>query len=1180
MALALTAVLLLPACGDLPPLPPPEPGTPSLADGPRRVEILFLGHGSQHHDARELAPLLMAALAPAGINLTYSEDPDSLDPATLALHDGVLLYANHDEITPDQERALLDFVAAGGGFVPLHSASHSFRNSDAFVDLVGAQFLSHGAGWFTTAIVEPSHPVMEGVEPFETWDETYVHHRHNPDRIVVMERVDADGREPWSWVRTHGEGRVFYTAYGHDRRTWEQPMFQRLLRNGILWAVGDDIRALQEALALPTLLHRDPPVPIPDYAGRDEPLRLQEPLSPRESLKHWQVPPGFHLQLFAAEPDIVNPVAMTWDERGRLWLVETVDYPNDIHPDGDGNDVIRILEDTTGDGRADRFTVFADGLSIPTGIVLANGGAIVANAPRFLFLKDTTGDGRADVREEILTGWGTHDTHGGPSNLRYGFDNRIWGVVGSAGFDGMARGGEGAEEPLRFGAGIFRLLPDGTELESVAGFTNNSWGMGFSEAFDVFGSTANNEHSVQVAIPNRYFDGVVGLRGRGQTRLDSHYRIHPLTRDLRQVDYQGGFTSAAGHQLYTARSFPQEYWNRVAFVTEPTGHLVHRAILDPEGAGYRETDGWNLMASADEWASPVHAEVGPDGAVWVLDWYNFIIQHNPAPPGFELGPGLAYETPLRDRQHGRVYRLVWSGAPPDPAMSLDPSRPRELVDALRHHNLFWRMTAQRLLVERGEEAVLPDLYRIARDRSVDEVGLNGPAVNALWTLHGLGALDGGNRQAGRVVRDALLHPSGAVRKNAVMVLPRDRDTFSHIRRAGVLEDSDRSVRLHAFLALADLEPSDEVGRALYELARDDQLLEDPWLPTALFLASRRHADGFLAAYAQEVGALEFARTAGQAYRGELDGGVDWSAPALDDRDWEEFPVPALWSSTALGHFFGVIWFRRELHLPDVGAGDRAVLNLGPITDHDVTYVNGVRVGGLTNQPTTGREYPIPPGVLRAGRNVVAVQVTNQRRGGGMFGEPEQLFVEGPGFRVPLAGGWKHRIAGEWAGGRPPDFLPGVPFAVQFLRFQNPVGNRWAAGTDEVPAPTSRAPVALGVVPGENRFDRDRMQVRPGAEVALAFDNTDDMPHNVVVLERGLTLEAVGGTLDAFVADPSAAARDYIPEGLPVLAASPMVAARESATFVFTAPAQPGEYLFVCTVPGHWSTMWGILIVEE
>jgi type 1 glutamine amidotransferase len=205
---------------------------------PKRIELLFLGHTSRHHDSGRYAPILEKVATQHGITLTYTTDPNDLKPEKLRGYDALMIYANHTKITPEQEKALLDFVAGGRGFLPIHSASFCFQNSPDYIALVGAQFQRHGTGEFTAEIVEPGHPTLSGVTPFQVWDETYVHTKHNTDRTVLMERVDAQGREPWTWVRTHGKGRVFYTAYGHDERAWSHPTFQRLLINAILWVTG------------------------------------------------------------------------------------------------------------------------------------------------------------------------------------------------------------------------------------------------------------------------------------------------------------------------------------------------------------------------------------------------------------------------------------------------------------------------------------------------------------------------------------------------------------------------------------------------------------------------------------------------------------------------------------------------------------------------------------------------------------------------------------------------------------------------------------------------------------------------------------------------------------------------------------------------------------------------------
>jgi uncharacterized protein len=345
----------------------------ALSDGPRRVELLFLGHESTHHDSEKLMPILARPLFQKGINLTYTSDPEDLNTENLKLYDGVMVYANHDEITKDQEQALKNYIEGGKALIPIHSASFCFRNSEWFVETVGGQFQSHGTGDFTATITDASHPIMEGISEFETWDETYVHSQLNEDMHVLMERVDGDHREPYTWVREQGNGRVFYTAYGHDERTWTKPDFQNLVANGVLWAVGDKVAQQVSDYDIPVPVFED--AEIPNYENRDPAPRYQLPLSPEESMKLVQVPMGFELQLFASEPDIINPMAMCWDDKGRLYVIETTDYPNEVRKEG-GNDKIKILEDTDGDGKADKITVFADGLNIPTSMVFVNGGLI------------------------------------------------------------------------------------------------------------------------------------------------------------------------------------------------------------------------------------------------------------------------------------------------------------------------------------------------------------------------------------------------------------------------------------------------------------------------------------------------------------------------------------------------------------------------------------------------------------------------------------------------------------------------------------------------------------------------------------------------------------------------------------------------------------------------------------
>jgi uncharacterized protein len=844
---------------------------PTSADEPKRLKVLFLGDNGHHQPAvryRQLEPVF----AKRGIDLVYTENNDILADKALAGYDALMIYSNSTKITPAQEKGLLEYVESGKGFVPLHCASYCFLNSPKYIELVGAQFQKHDVGTFTTVNAAPDHPIMKGFKPFESWDETYVHTKHNDkDRTVLEYREERGAKEPWTWVRTQGKGRVFYTAWGHDQRTWGHPGFQELVERGLRWSVGQDPTIVKRGAGeTPAVARATFPVPemtpkrkdvkpfeydevgakIPNYrprGGQGEPLtKMQRPLEAEESQKHIVVPKGFKAELFVTEKELGGkPICMTWDERGRLWAALTMDYPNELNPPTKGRDKIVVCEDTDGDGKADRVTVFAEGLSIPTSITFHNGGIIVFDATQTVFLKDTKGTGKADVRQVLFGTWNQRDTHGGPSNMQYGLDNWIWAMQGY----NDSRLIVGGEE-VRFRQGFCRFKPDASKMEFIRSTNNNTWGFGMSEEGIIFGSTANGNPSEYMPIPNRYYEGVRGwapqlvLRG-----IADSFMFKAITEHVRQVDYHGGYTAAAGHALYTARTYPKEYWNRTAFVTEPTGHLVGTFVLRPEGSNFKSSNPFNLMASDDEWTAPIMAEVGPDGNVWVIDWYNFIVQHNPTPQGFKTGKGAAYENDLRDKSHGRIYRIVHDNVQDKKSFSLGDPTPEKLVAALTNDNLFWRRHAQRLLVERGKTDVLPALFALVGDPKVDEIGLNVGAIHALWTIHGLGTLNGSNPEATAVAVAALKHPSAGVRRNAVQVLPMNEAAVEAILAAGLVRDPDAQVRLMSLLALADRPATDAAGKAIVEAMGRPENATDKWIPDAATAAAAKNSVGFLKAIA-------------------------------------------------------------------------------------------------------------------------------------------------------------------------------------------------------------------------------------------------------------------------------------------------------------------------------------------
>ncbi|MCE9525121.1 MAG: ThuA domain-containing protein, partial [Planctomycetales bacterium] len=846
-------------------------GLSAFAAEPPSLKLLFLGDRGHHQPAarfKELQPVM----AGRKIELVYTENVGDLNAQTLGKYDGLVLFANIDEIKPEQAKALLDYVAGGKGFIPLHCASYCFRNNDEVVALMGGQFQRHGTGTFRVSLTDDGakHPLLKGYKGFESWDETYVHTKHNEkNRIVLEYRHEGNKREPWTWVRTHGKGRVFYTAWGHDERTWGNPGFQNLVERGIRWACGQDVSVVPAFADKPEMTPLAKNVKSFEYVEANVPFyppgknwgsqeagkrTMQLPLAPEESIKHISVPVGMEVKLFASEPMIGGkPICMNWDEAGRLWICETMDYPNELQPKGKGRDRIRILEDTNDDGKADKHHVFAEGLSIPSALTFYRGGALVQDGRETVYLKDTDGDGKEDLRKVLVTGWGMGDTHGGVSNFQYGLDNWYYAMQGYNQSEPVLTDGKKVQS---FRQGFFRFKVAGegektavTEIEFLRSTNNNTWGLGISEEGLIFGSTANGNPSEFMPIPNRYYESVRGWSAPVLNGIADDNHFEPITDKVRQVDHHGGFTAAAGHALYTARNYPQEYWNRTAFVCEPTGHLVATFVIRPDGAGFKSKNSWNLFASNDEWTAPIMAEVGPDGNVWVLDWYNYIVQHNPTPDGFKTGRGKAYESELRDKKHGRIYIVrqaaslskenekATAGWKPTP---LTKATPEQLVAALKSDNMFWRRHAQRLLVERGQGFRDSSLLKLVNVPANAAPPTPTELVHALWTLEGVSSsknVDTDRIFLADVCAKSLKHPSPAVRRSAALAMPHDSRFAQPISTSKVLIDEDIQVRLAALLAVANTAPDGEAVPTLSLMMAEAKVTGDRHLKDALTIAA-------------------------------------------------------------------------------------------------------------------------------------------------------------------------------------------------------------------------------------------------------------------------------------------------------------------------------------------------------
>ena len=545
------------------------------------------------------------------------------------------------------------------------------------------------------------------------------------------------------------------------------------------------------------------------------------PLTPDETLTHLVVPDGFEVSVFAAEPDIRNPIALAWDERGRLWIVESTDYPRDHAGTESGTDRITICEDIDGDYVADTFTHFAQNQPLTTAIAVVRGGAIVGQAPHIVYMEDTDGDDVYDRKTRILEhAFGTFDTHAVMSNFKVGLDNHLWSAVGHS---GLYAPGTAPDEASRIlSQGVFRFSRDGQHVEPVGEFNSNTWGLGIGEDNTIFGSTADN-YAVTIGIPLRYEAklSVADISSRVP------YPVKDSTaRPLQEADFRGGYTTTAGAFPYNGRTYPRFFWGTL-MVARPAAHVVHAVALERDGALYKEERVENLLASSDNRVAPTFADIGPDENVWVADWYDPVIQHDPDRRGAVSQTGDANANPLRDRHHGRVYVIRYKDTAYDGPGSLSVQDPEGLLNALQSSNQFWRLTAQRLIVEHKLTNLVPELTAMAVAENNDEVGFDGGAVHALWTLEGLGATEA----LRTVTTEALQHSSAAVRKAAIQTLPYSADIGAKLRMSGVFTDSDLNTRLAAVLRVADLGYG--IGAKGYYASRAAQQGGDQWIEAAL-----------------------------------------------------------------------------------------------------------------------------------------------------------------------------------------------------------------------------------------------------------------------------------------------------------------------------------------------------------
>ncbi len=606
----------------------------------------------------------------------------------------------------------------------------------------------------------------------------------------------------------------------------------------------------------------------PDYK---ELLPRIPPHAPADALKTFEVHPGFRIEQVAAEPLTVDPVAMAFDENGRLYVVEMTDYSEQ---DRDMIGHVRLLEDTDGDGKFDRSTVFLDKLSWPTAVICYDGGVFIGAAPDLLYCKDTNGDGKADTHKAVLTGFGRSNVQGLINSLHWGLDNRIHGATSSSGGT-VRRADDPKAKGVSLGGRNFAFDPRTLEVTPLSGasqhgMTYDDWGRRF---------VCHNSDPIQMVMyEDRYVarnpylaapNPKVSISVEGAQ--SAVYRISPVepwrllrtklrVGKLAKGPIEGGgrpagyFTGTTGVTIYRGDAWPAAYIGQ-AFIGEVASNIIHRKVLEPDGVGLkaRRVDvKKEFVASRDIWFRPVQFANAPDGTLYVADLYREVVEH-PA----SLPPEIKKHLDLTSgRDRGRIYRIVPDGFKQRPLPRLGQASTAELVATLAHRNGWHRDTAARLLFQRQDRSAVKPLRELVKNVQLPE-----GRMHALYALQTLDAVDAES------VLTALGDAHPRVREQALIVAEKVAPSDAKVRARvqSLVDDKDLRVRYQLAFSLGELPSSPERNALLAKLARRDGA--DRWMSLAVLSSLGQGGDAVLADLTRDRDYR--ASAAGRTFLGQL-----------------------------------------------------------------------------------------------------------------------------------------------------------------------------------------------------------------------------------------------------------------------------------------------------------------------
>jgi putative membrane-bound dehydrogenase-like protein len=492
-----------------------------------------------------------------------------------------------------------------------------------------------------------------------------------------------------------------------------------------------------------------------------EHIRTSEYKTPDEELKNFVLPPGFEITLFASEPDITKPINMEFDDRGRLWVTQSSEYPV-AAGQGDGKDRITILEDKNNDGKADSFTNFDDNLNIPIGIMPVADGAIAYSIPSLYYFKDQNGDGKADSKKVLLGEFGHKDTHGMVNNLMRGYDGWLHVCHGFSNTSNVA-GTDGDTIKMTSG-NTFRVKLDGRRVEQTTFGRVNPFGYAYDEKGYLYSVDCHTKPITQLIFGGDYpHFGKKAPAGLGFAPEMMHYEL--------------GSTALAGLVYYTGTQFPEQYRNSF-YTGDVVTCRIDRNTMSFKGSTPVSKKEEPFLVSKDPWFRPVDVKLGPDGALYIADFYNRIIGH------YEV----ALNHPGRDRLSGRIWKITYKGTEPHqdmPVTDWSKATLDQLIAGLKHPQLNTRLkVVDRIVDTFGQRAAAALKTFLSANENASS------RVHALWALHRIGALDD------VILHEALRNQDATVRVNAFRILLEKADLSDRSRMLVVkaLTDQDANVQ--------------------------------------------------------------------------------------------------------------------------------------------------------------------------------------------------------------------------------------------------------------------------------------------------------------------------------------------------------------------------------------------------